>query len=108
MIKTIAYLLSICLLTASMVLTSCSKEKEGTAKSNTDTAVEVAKKPLVKTQATDAISGQPIDRSVYTDYNGKRIYFCCVDSRSDFLSNPEKYLQVFRSKGVELEETPPV
>ena len=33
-----------------------------------------------------------IDSQVFTDYNGKRIYFCCANCSSVFEDNPEKYL----------------
>jgi uncharacterized membrane protein/YHS domain-containing protein len=33
-----------------------------------------------------------VDKNVYVDYQGKRVYFCCKNCRKDFLADPEKYL----------------
>lgn len=57
-------------------------------------------------QTTDALSGNPINRTVYVDHKGKRIYFCCANSKKDFLADPEAYLKVFRSQGVTLDDAP--
>ena len=36
--------------------------------------------------------GNKIDRDIYTDYKGKRVFFCCQICKSSFLKNPGKYL----------------
>ncbi len=33
-----------------------------------------------------------IDKSVYTEYKGKKVYFCCAGCINTFKENPEKYL----------------
>jgi YHS domain-containing protein len=38
------------------------------------------------------IVGNPIDKNIYTDYKGKRVYFCCNSCKAKFEKNPEKYL----------------
>jgi YHS domain-containing protein len=34
----------------------------------------------------------PIDKNVFTIYQGKKVYFCCTDCKAKFEKNPEKYL----------------
>ena len=34
----------------------------------------------------------PIDPSVYVEYQGKRVYFCCKGCDKKFQADPEKYL----------------
>ncbi|MGA2914426.1 MAG: YHS domain-containing protein [Sedimentisphaerales bacterium] len=34
----------------------------------------------------------PIDKNVFTVYQGKKVYFCCTDCKAAFEKNPEKYL----------------
>ena len=34
----------------------------------------------------------PIDKDVFTVYQGKKVYFCCTDCKATFEKNPEKYL----------------
>ncbi|SYZ72341.1 conserved membrane hypothetical protein [Candidatus Zixiibacteriota bacterium] len=38
------------------------------------------------------LTDETVDPSIYTDYQGKRIYFCCNKCRREFLENPQKYL----------------
>jgi YHS domain-containing protein len=37
--------------------------------------------------------GNKIDPNIYTDYRGKRVYFCCLKCKGAFEANPEKYLE---------------
>jgi YHS domain-containing protein len=52
------------------------------------------------------ITGEKIDKSVYVDYQGKRIYFCCAACKPAFLKDPEKVLKEMQDKGVVLEPSP--
>ncbi len=35
---------------------------------------------------------EKVDKNVFLDYKGRRIYFCCNKCRRDFLANPDAYL----------------
>ena len=52
------------------------------------------------------IMGGAINKSVYTDYNGKRVYFCCNGCPEAFLKEPDKYIKQMESAGIELEKVP--
>jgi YHS domain-containing protein len=54
------------------------------------------------------VLGSPVNKNIYTDYNGKRIYFCCPPCIREFKKNPEKYMKQFEKEGVVLEDAPPV
>lgn len=47
-------------------------------------------------QVTNAICpvmpDMKVDPALFTDYEGKRVYFCCRNCRAAFGKNPEKYL----------------
>jgi len=43
-------------------------------------------------QTTCPIMAMAIDKNVYTEYKGKKVYFCCAGCETPFLENPEKYL----------------
>jgi YHS domain-containing protein len=44
-------------------------------------------------QITCPVSGEKLEeKSVYTDYEGRRVYFCCKKCRGTFNENPTKYL----------------
>ncbi len=38
------------------------------------------------------LKGVKIDANIYTDYKGKRVFFCCQMCKATFGQNPEKYL----------------
>ena len=38
------------------------------------------------------VMGNPIDKEIFIEYQGRKIYFCCPGCDDMFLANPEKYL----------------
>jgi YHS domain-containing protein len=59
-----------------------------------------------KPQTTCPVLAGNIDKSVYADYQGKRIYFCCTGCDAEFKKNPEKYMKKLQEEGVTLEPAP--
>ena len=55
-------------------------------------------------QANCPVMGNPIDKSLYADHNGKRVYFCCQMCLPQFKKNPKAFIKKLESKGVELEK----
>ena len=53
-----------------------------------------------KAQTRCPVSGSSIDESVFTDYKGQRIYFCCAGCVETFEKDPEKYLKKMADEGV--------
>jgi YHS domain-containing protein len=66
--------------------------------------VTLEKAPVAQT--TCPILGNPIDKKAYTDYQGKRIYFCCKGCIPEFSKDPAKYVKQLEDKGVVLEKAP--
>ena len=57
-------------------------------------------KPLAgKTQVACPVRGGKINKDLYTDYKGQRIYFCCPGCPDIFKKDPDKYLKRCGSKG---------
>ncbi|MGA8573543.1 MAG: YHS domain-containing protein [Desulfobaccales bacterium] len=52
------------------------------------------------------MSGGDINKKVYVDYQGKRIYFCCSGCPAEFKKDPEKYLKKMEAQGVTLGKCP--
>ena len=50
--------------------------------------------------------GGEIDRKLFADYKGKRVYFCCAMCTSKFEKEPEKYIKRLEDEGVVVEKTP--
>ena len=57
-------------------------------------------------QTTCPVMGGKINKEVYTDYKGERIYFCCEGCISEFQKDPAKYIEKVENEGATLEKTP--
>ena len=55
-------------------------------------------------QTVCPMSGKPIEKSVYSDHDGKRVYFCCPDCEEAFKKDPEKYIKKLEKEGVKLDK----
>ena len=59
-----------------------------------------------KPQTICPVMGGKIDKKVYADYQGKRVYFCCSSCREEFKKDPEKYIKKLEDQGVAIEKAP--
>jgi YHS domain-containing protein len=50
--------------------------------------------PAVRTteQTNCPVMGGPIDKSIFVEYKGKKVYFCCTGCIAAFQKEPEKYI----------------
>lgn len=48
-------------------------------------------KKLPRVQVVCPISGKPIDKSVFTEQSGEKVYFCCADCKAKFADDPAAY-----------------
>jgi YHS domain-containing protein len=55
-----------------------------------------------KAQTTCPVMGGNINKDIYTDYQGKRVYFCCPACIPEFNQDPGKYLKKLEAEGVKL------
>ena len=63
-------------------------------------------KPAGKPQTTRPIMGGRIDKKVFVDYEGKRIYFCCNMCPPEFMKDPAKHIKKMEEAGIVLEKAP--
>lgn len=63
-------------------LAGCKKKTEPTVTTN----VEVSEQQMCP------VMDAPINKELYTEYKGKKVYFCCSGCEGTFLKEPEKYL----------------
>jgi len=52
---------------------------------------EGAAEPVVA-QKLCPVMGRPVVQSIYVDYEGRRVYFCCQECVGKFKDDPAKYL----------------
>lgn len=56
-----------------------------------------------KKQTVCPIMGGEINKELYADHEGLRVYFCCGGCIETFKKDPEKYIKQLRKSGVEPE-----
>jgi len=59
-----------------------------------------------KPQTICPVMGGKINKEIYTDYEGKRVYFCCKGCIGEFKKNPAKHIKKLEDQGVTLEKVP--
>jgi YHS domain-containing protein len=52
------------------------------------------------------VMGYPINKDVYVDYQGKRIYFCCPSCPDRFRQEPDRAMKKLEEQGVAIEKAP--
>ncbi|HEX3018972.1 MAG TPA: hypothetical protein VHP36_01660 [Chitinispirillaceae bacterium] len=69
----------------------------------TDTAKAVVKKEVSKNAMTPQracpVMGGKVDKSLFVDYEGKRIYVCCKQCQETFRKNPQAYIKKIEEAG---------
>ncbi len=105
MYKILIVTLILLLMEISLLNTSWAEEDK-VSKNPKSTLTKDTKSQALKPQTTDALSGNLINKSIYIDYKGNRIYFCCDASRKNFNMDPEKYIRAFQEQGITLEDAP--
>ena len=60
-----------------------------------------------KPQSTcPVMGGQKINKALYTDVKGYRIYVCCKECIDVIKADPKKVIKQMKAEGIELEKTP--
>ncbi len=49
-------------------------------------------KTVAGEQTTCPVMGGAIDKTIFVEYKGKKVYFCCPGCVETFKANPEKYV----------------
>jgi YHS domain-containing protein len=99
-IRTLLFVSTVAL-TAILVLNGCEKKEPAAMQDHSehtamteDMPMEGAVAAVDETieQKTCPVMGNPINKDVFVEYNGKKVYFCCPSCKEDFEKDPEKYI----------------
>lgn len=71
-----------------------------------DQAAKGADAKTAKAQTICPVMGGKINKSVYVDVEGKRIYMCCKGCEGAIKKDPAKYIKKLEADGVTLEAAP--
>lgn len=77
------------------------KKSENEQKSSEKVKKEENKK---KPQTTCPVMGGKINKDIYADYEGKRVYFCCKSCVAKFKEDPEKYIKKLEKENVKIKD----
>jgi len=82
------------LLTGVLGLSSCKQEPEAAQEETVETEVKETVVAAAETEQTTCpvMEGKPIDKDIFVEYQGKKVYFCCEPCKEKFNAEPEKYL----------------
>jgi YHS domain-containing protein len=74
------------LLVGLVVLTGCEKKSEPAPGAETkDVSAKIE-------QTTCPVMGGAINENIFTEYQGKKVYFCCPPCAEKFKANPQEYI----------------
>ncbi len=93
---------SIIIATLSAVTVVCTQAEPHKA-APASRAVSAEKAQQLAPQATCPIMGGAINKNLFVDYKGKRIYVCCAGCLGELKKDPEKYLKKLHEMGQEAE-----
>jgi YHS domain-containing protein len=74
-------------------MTKHAEEMKKTATATAEEAKKTAETMAASVEQTVCpVTGQKIDKNIFVEYKGKKVYFCCADCKAVFEKEPEKYI----------------
>ena len=99
------------LLVLAAVLLAFAAGAVGAEEAAQDHSVQAAEGASGQVQTTNVMcpvmTDMKVDPDIFTDYHGKRVYFCCPSCKAAFGRNPEKYLSLLPQFGGVVAEIAP-
>ena len=92
------------LLVGLIMLNGCKKSEPAPSETATETVQHEGHEQMAKMeesaeavaaaieQTTCPIMDSPINKALFTEYKGKKVYFCCPGCKERFEAEPEKYI----------------
>ena len=78
----------------------------GAAETPAVAPAESGKAAAVKSQEKCPVMGGAVNKKLYVDYEGKRIYVCCKGCIPELKKNAAKYVEKLEKEGVTLDTVP--
>jgi len=73
-------------------LLGCKKKEQPASSSPAEPNATASAVTEVEQTTCAVMDGMKIDKNVFTEYKGKKVYFCCTDCKAKFEADPEKYI----------------
>jgi len=87
-----ALMLVAVLSTAAIWLAGCKKKSQSTEQQTTQVETSKPAEAVAVEQKTCPVMGGAINKEIYVEYKGKKVYFCCPSCKEKFQQAPEKYI----------------
>lgn len=78
------------LLLGLMIFSGCENKTEPLSPPSPNSVQETPSAAIEQT--TCPVMGGPINKDIFVEYQGKKIYFCCPACKPEFEKSPEKYI----------------
>lgn len=81
-----------------LVVNGCSKKEKPAAPPNEHESVAPTTERMamgaaeIEQTTCPVMDGNKIDKNVFVEYKGKKVYFCCPECKAKFEAEPEKYI----------------
>ena len=104
-------LLMVLMLAAGLALMGCEKQAEDpepkVPESKTSVVTDAATLAAERVpQTVCPVMGGKINKDIFVDHEGQRVYFCCAGCEGTFKKNADEYLKKMADAGVKLDPTP--
>ena len=95
------------LLVMALLIVGCEKKESPTVPVKEHPAAASAQEhpadaQVSKIQTECPIMGGKINKDIFVDYEGKRVYFCCAGCEESFKKDAPKYIKQMEGKGITL------
>ncbi|MGM0443916.1 MAG: hypothetical protein ACQEQV_06990 [Fibrobacterota bacterium] len=97
------------LFAAAVILNACSdtstkdvssvQEKKQISHEQAESSAPAGETADLAEQTVCPVMGNAVNKDLYVDYEGQRIYVCCQGCIKSVRENPEKYIEELRKKG---------
>jgi len=90
----VVFMLAVLLLIGLVALTGCKKSEPAAPPESAPPAAEPEEESAAVTieQTICPVMAGAINKDIFTEYKGKKVYFCCAGCKEKFEKEPEKYL----------------
>ena len=87
------FLSAVFMITVLFFMDGCKKQSSPPPTSSPAANSATQAQPAASAEQTICpVMGGAIDKNVFVEYQGKKVYFCCTQCKGEFEKNPEKYL----------------
>jgi YHS domain-containing protein len=90
--RNLVMILAVFIMAGLVALVGCKKKEEAPAPPPAEPNKTMSMETQVEQTMCPVMDGNKINKDVFVEYKGKKVYFCCADCKAKFETDPEKYI----------------